>query len=47
MTFPYVDGDPIVPLKIQAENESWYDTFAYVWIPEPATPFFTPITQRR
>ncbi len=30
MVYPYIDGDPVVHLKVQARDGAWYDVLAYV-----------------
>lgn len=30
MVYPYIDGDPVVHLKVQARDGVWYDVLAYV-----------------
>jgi predicted aspartyl protease len=30
MVYPYIDGDPVVNLKVQAKGGIWYDVLAYV-----------------
>ena len=30
MVFPYIDGGPVVHLKVRARDGAWYDVLAYV-----------------
>lgn len=30
MTFPYIDGEPIVPLEIQSKGGEWIELHAYI-----------------
>lgn len=30
MTFPYLDGEPIVPLTIQSKRGEWIELYAYI-----------------